>query len=624
MKKWIGIIVIILGFFGVVIIGVLGMNSKGPQQPKPINGVLDLSHWSFEDKGIVRLDGEWSFYYNQFLTHEDFENGLEKSPTPITVPSTKRSVAINKGIPENKFYGTMRLIVKLPDQYQVYGLRSDIVLTSFKLYVDGTYYGEAGKVGEDKENSKPEYTTMYSYISPQSNEIEIIYQTSDFYVGDCAIVVPKLGLARQISGVAQRGLGLDMFLFGMLLIMGIYHMVLYAMRRHDKAPLYYGIFCLSFSLRMLLVGERYLPNTFGFDFFVFARMAYSCVFIGFSALCGFLYYALEGLFFKWFIRICIVTGILFTALTVILPFSLYDRLLIVYAIFGISAMGYIIVRLVQGVWKAVPFTNIVLIGFVCLGVTFINDLIYQVTLANRASLIPIGVCLFTLTQTYTLSARFSSAFTKVEHLSLENETILSRLKDVNSNLESMVEARTTDLQNALEEMDIMSKTDYLTKLPNRRLMVQEMEQLIAKQESFFIAVLDIDHFKVINDTYGHDKGDEVLKRLSDILISSVGENGVVGRWGGEEFLMVLLSDQSKTILKRANEIRKNVEKYVIDELGASITVTIGLCPYSPNNSLNTCIANADKALYLGKVNGRNQCQLFNMKMNRSKRKAVSE
>lgn len=349
------------------------------QPPKPINGVLDLSNWSFEKNGIVSLEGAWSFYFNRFLTHEDFVKGVDVMPTPIEIPSTKESMARIKPFAENKFYGTMRLVIKLPEGKKTYGLRTDIILTSFKLYIDGNLQGEVGKVGTSRENSVPYYNIVTTYFNPESNEVELIYHTSDFTAEDCTIVAPKIGLASQISKEVQLGLGRDLFLFGMLLIMGIYHFGLYFMRPKDRAPLYFGVFCLLFSLRMLLVGERFLPSHLNLSFLVYGRMAYLCVFIGFAALCGFLYYALDGLFAKWFVKISIALGSLSGFLMLWIPYSSADRLLMIYAIFGFTLLGYAIIRLIIGAWKRVPFANIVFLGFAFLGITFINDFIYQFT-----------------------------------------------------------------------------------------------------------------------------------------------------------------------------------------------------------------------------------------------------
>ncbi len=607
MKKKIAPIFLLIILFIFLLAIFFFFQPTAPEPPRPVQGVLDLSGWSFEKNGTVSIKGEWEFYFNQFLTHEDFEKGVTVLPTLIEIPSTKKSMASFKPFAENEFYGTMRLVVRLPDHTKPYGLRTDLVLTSFQLYIDGQLYGEVGKVGTSREESIPYYNILNAYFHSGSNEVELIYHTSDFTAGDSAIAVPEIGLATQIAKEGQLGLGRDLFLFGMLLIMGIYHFGLYFMRPKDRAPLYFGIFCLLFALRMLLVGERFLPSHLNLSFFVYGRTAYLCVFVGFGALCGFLYHTLDGLFEKWFIKIGVALGVAFGFLMLWVPYHWADTLLTIDAVFGFALMGYAIVRLVIGVIKSYPFANIVLLGFAFLGVTFVNDFIYQVTLANTPSFIPLGVALFTFTQAYTLSARFSNAFARAEQLSQENESILSELKHVNSNLEALVEERTSDLQKALTEMEVMSKTDYLTKLPNRLLIMEKIKRLIGQEKSFYIAIVDVDHFKDVNDRFGHVKGDEILVRLSAILSAAVGDCGFLGRWGGEEFLIVLEMDQTDIILEKANAIRIAVAEYRHADIDQNLTITIGLCRYVEHISIDAAIANADKALYQGKVGGRNRC-----------------
>ncbi|AET69204.1 diguanylate cyclase (GGDEF) domain-containing protein [Desulfosporosinus orientis DSM 765] len=607
MRKTIPSILVIIALIILVSATLFYHKPTAAQPPKPRNGVLDLRDWSFEKNGMVCLEGTWSFYFNRFLTHEDFVNGVDVMPTPIEIPSTKESMAHFKPFADNKFYGTLRLVIKLPEGTQTYGLRTNIILTAFKLYIDGNLNGEVGKVGTSGENSLPYYDILTTYFTPENHEVELIYHTSDFTAQDCTIVAPKIGLASQISREVQLGLGRDLFLFGMLLIMGIYHFGLYMMRTKDRAPLYFGVFCLLFSLRMLLVGERFLPNHVHLSFFVYGRIAYLSVFVGFAALCGFLYYALDGLFAKWFVKISVVLGVLFGFLILWIPYNTADWLLIVYAVAGFLLLCYAIIRLVVGVLEGVPFANIVLLGFTFLGITFINDFIYQITLANTPSLIPFGVSVFTFTQAYSLSAKFSNAYTRAEQLAEENKAILSELKLMNSNLESLVKERTSDLEKALEEMEVMSKTDYLTKLPNRRLVLVKIKELIDKKKDFYIGLADIDHFKDINDQFGHVKGDEILVLLSEILKATIGGCGFVGRWGGEEFLIVLETERLDTIYDKANEIRRAAAEYRHADIGKNITITMGLCRYRENIPLDILIASADEALYKGKLAGRNQC-----------------
>ncbi len=603
-------IFIVLVFILIFIMVALFETQTLVEHLSPDKGYLNLKDWSFEENGIVTLEGEWEFYYNDFLTSDDFKSGKVPKVSYIMIPSNQSNIEDSKPFDDNKFYGTLRLVVDLPSSNQIYGLKSDIVLSAYELYVNGIPVGGIGQVGTSAESSKPYYGVVESYFLPEDNQVEIIYHTSDFYFEDCAITVPTIGLAHQITSASKFSVGKDLFLFGMLLTMGLYHIGLYVIRKKDRAPLHFGVFCLMFALRMLLLGSRILPSLIDFSFVIYGRLAYITVFIGVFALFAFLYVTFVELFHKKFIQISFLSACVSVLIAILAPFVWIDQWIIPYAILNFSLMGYAAIRLLIGVRKNVLFTGWVLFGFLCILLTFLNDFIYEITLSNHGSLIPLGMALFIMIQASTLSAKFSNAFSNVEKLSAENAMILSEVKHVNANLESIVENRTRDLKEALVEMDLMSKTDYLTKLPNRRLMFQKIDTLIQNKQDFFVAIADIDKFKIVNDTYGHDKGDVILQDLSERLKIAIGDQGFVGRWGGEEFLLILHGANEFEALSRAEEIRESIgSKYNII-IHSPITITIGLCQYDGSASIDSVIANADKALYQGKLGGRNQCRLF--------------
>lgn len=577
--------------------------------PEAVEGILDLRTWSFEKDGIVELKGEWEFYLNEWLDFEKLNSNNLYTSKIVRIPATKSSMA-NAGIPDdNYYYGTLRLRIMLPKGEDVYGLRNHFVLTAYKLYLDDKFVNEIGTVGENRETSSPMYKWSNVYFKPDYDEIQIIYQTSDFYFGDSAIVPPRLGLVEQVSFEARTALGRDLFLFGILLIMGLYHLSLYYMRRKDLSPLFFGIFCLSFGFRMLLVGERFAMNFIDVDFLIFAKLAYTCVFLGYSALCAFLYYTLKPIFAEWFIKISIAIGVVSCSILWILPFNFAHYILIGYALIGIPLLIYGLSRVGYGVYKDVEFALPVFLGFMFLSVTLVNDLIYEFTLENRPSLIPIGIAIFIFSQAYTLSSKFSIAFSHAEALFDENISIMEKLKHINANLESMVEDRTFELKRALEEMEIMSKTDYLTKLPNRRFMFQKITELINSQTPFYVGVADLDKFKIINDTFGHDKGDSILIDISKRMVEALDEKGFVGRWGGEEFLIIFYGASDKEVLELAENIRETVASKYNIAIKSAVTITIGICKYERESNLDLVIGSADKALYEGKISGRNQCRL---------------
>lgn len=155
----------------------------------------------------------------------------------------------------------------------------------------------------------------------------------------------------------------------------------------------------------------------------------------------------------------------------------------------------------------------------------------------------------------------------------------------------------------------LASTDPLTGLLNRRSMISKMEVAHSEREAhnkpFSIILIDIDDFKKVNDTYGHDCGDFVLKSLSNILMHSIKKNDYVCRWGGEEMLILLNNCDHESAKQIGDNIRFCVESYDINYKGSvlRITITIGLT--STKDTIEEMLIEADKRLYCGKKSGKN-------------------
>jgi len=169
--------------------------------------------------------------------------------------------------------------------------------------------------------------------------------------------------------------------------------------------------------------------------------------------------------------------------------------------------------------------------------------------------------------------------------------------------------------NQLRTIELLSMTDKLTALPNRRYfddrLNMEWKLAIREQTQLSLLMIDIDHFKSVNDTYGHQHGDVVLQTIANILKRLFKRPGdFPARWGGEEFVVLLPHTSMEGALKIAENLRAEVENEVIlCESGSTmkVTVSIGVNFLIPehNSLINAFISNADKALYAAKDAGRN-------------------
>ena len=146
--------------------------------------------------------------------------------------------------------------------------------------------------------------------------------------------------------------------------------------------------------------------------------------------------------------------------------------------------------------------------------------------------------------------------------------------------------------------------DVLTGTQNRKALDNYDETL---DDTYTAVMCDIDFFKKVNDTYGHDAGDEVIKLMANLLLKSVRLGDVVIRWGGEEFLMLLKGVDCNKIISRINDVRRSIEEHTIiyDNKQINITASFGLCDTSHSHNLHELQKAADKALYYSKNNGRN-------------------
>ncbi|PLT34075.1 GGDEF domain-containing protein [Bacillus sp. V5-8f] len=160
-----------------------------------------------------------------------------------------------------------------------------------------------------------------------------------------------------------------------------------------------------------------------------------------------------------------------------------------------------------------------------------------------------------------------------------------------------------------QQLRDIAHTDHLTGLPNRR----KIDEILTKQFEglnpavFSIILFDIDHFKSINDTYGHDVGDQVLKEMSSLLKINRQENQFFGRWGGEEFILIQTGDSSPEI--EAERIRSMINSHQFIEVYA-VTASFGVATYRQGDDKYSLLSRADAALYKSKENGRNQVQFL--------------
>jgi len=155
----------------------------------------------------------------------------------------------------------------------------------------------------------------------------------------------------------------------------------------------------------------------------------------------------------------------------------------------------------------------------------------------------------------------------------------------------------------------LAHNDQLTEVSNRHhlnfILEKEYERKQRYNSTFSLIIFDIDHFKKINDNYGHYAGDNILKEISSLIQKNIRENDYFGRWGGEEFVIIAAEIKLESAYKLAEKLRKVVENYNFIEK-ANITASFGVAEIDSAENIDDLIKRADDALYRAKRNGRNR------------------
>ena len=160
-----------------------------------------------------------------------------------------------------------------------------------------------------------------------------------------------------------------------------------------------------------------------------------------------------------------------------------------------------------------------------------------------------------------------------------------------------------------EKLQKLATVDSLTGIYNRYKTNEEIEIEIGRNkrydEKFALAMFDIDHFKRVNDTYGHEIGDYVLQEISAIVTKEIRESDRFGRWGGEEFMLILPKLNKAEALHVSEKLRSKIENHEFKDVGR-ITISIGVSIFESSDTKESLLKRVDNALYRAKDEGRNR------------------
>ncbi len=429
-RDYIIIVVIIFAILTFIFNISLQSHKKQVQAKK---GTLDLVNWDFQKDGVVSLDGQWEFYWNQLLTYEDFQKEKQIKPDGyIQVPSVWTNYDLNGTKLSGKGYATYRLKVKTNNIDSLKGLKILTEATSYRLMINDNLVAENGVVGKTQETTIPEYRPEAVSFKNTSKEFEVIIQVSNYLYSRGGMWHSiYLGNDQQIRKLKEFNSGKEMFMLGVAMIMSLYHITLFLIQKRNKSALYFALILLVAAIRISVTGEYLILNIIpSANIIVMVPIEYMTMYWGLIIGVAFIHELYPEEMSKKVVKVSTYIGIIISIFTIFVPISIFTKYLILYEILILYMYGYITYIVLRAVFKKKEGAILMFLGALIVLAVFICDVLYHWDVLNNkyGPIIEIAVFLLTFIQSYILAKRFSRAFEKVEELT-EKLISLDELKD---------------------------------------------------------------------------------------------------------------------------------------------------------------------------------------------------
>ncbi|MCG8336921.1 MAG: response regulator [Proteobacteria bacterium] len=437
-------------------------------------GIIDLRDWNFAEDGPVDLSGEWEFVWKKFLfSGEEFVTDTISNPDYIQVPGVWNGHEWQgKPLAKNGF-ATYRLKIFVGETNERLALRIGEAYTALQVYLNGEFLSSSGTPGKNAETTFPRFYPHIAGFQTSDATIEVILHISNFqHISGGPTTAIQIGTEKTLNRNLGADIALDFFIFGSLVIMGLYHFSLAKNHRKERTPFYFGLLCLIISIRIIVQGNYFLvhlvPNI------TFSQIVILDYLSFYFAIPVFVIY-LRSLFPEELnqivIRFSVGLSLLYSSSVLLLPISLFTSFTVSYQVVTIVLCIYVLYILIIATVRKREGAAIFMLGFIVLFLTVINDVLYGLEVLKLGLFVPFGLLVFVFAQAYLISVRFSQSLLSVENLtdrlrikSSELNESNRALKVLNEKLERKVEDRTAELNNVIHQLrHSIQKSDRLAK-----------------------------------------------------------------------------------------------------------------------------------------------------------------
>ncbi len=391
-----------------------------PRAPLAQRGVLDLRGFDWRAQPTVGLAGEFEFYWNEWRNPGEAKHtGTQQASHGfLRVPARWNEFVVDGRPVGSRGIATYRLRVLLDPNAPPLAIRVIHFDSAHRLFVNGRLVHEAGRLGKDEATSAGGRLPGIGRDLPRVQELVVVAHVSNFQHQNGGWPRAALiGEATAVQDLRLRETLVDVFLFGGLLIMGLYHLGLYALRRRDMSTLFFALFCLVTAIRTLLIGERVVEHIVpGVPFLWALRLDYLAFLFSAPLFLAYAGRAFPGAFFPPVLTaLWVVCG---AGAAYVLFASSFDfsRINPLYQLVTLIVGAYILVVIAIAAARRRQGALTFLLGFAILFATVINDLAFARQWIRTGYFVSYGLFAFVLVQAFLLSRRLLAAFRTAEKL----------------------------------------------------------------------------------------------------------------------------------------------------------------------------------------------------------------
>lgn len=525
-----------------------------------VNGVIDFSEGNFVKTGESRIGGQWELYYGKFLSPEEVKN--TKPDGYYNVPGKLENQVNGK----NNGFMTIHFKVKTPTE-GMYGLCIDSMFTSSEIFVNGIRLDEHGIIGKSKDEEKATYRPMFVYFPSRNKEADVVIHTSVYQVLNPSISTAVFGTGLNINKMQYREIFIDSFLIGIFAVIGLINLVCYFKKPRRNRNLYFAIICFLLVLRSSILNTRILCQL---NLYVPYEFISKVAAITFYLLVTFYILFIDDVFKKDMkIKVpAVIYGVVFTAIALLTRTIFFDRLQYIAQAILFLFVVYVIVFVAKRKLAGDKSTNTIIIPLIILFIAVLNDVMVNNKLINTNYASVFGSLFFVVSQSGYIIKDYIKSYEKLQKLNRDSLTSLYNNHHI------------------------------------KKLIDEQLEKYKLRRDNFSLIMVDIDNFKSVNDSFGHMFGDMVIKDVADLLSETADEDSYVGRFGGDEFVIVIPGKGKEqamiTAYKIMSAVKKLNENYTINR---QISLSVGVYE-NEADSVERCMKCVDSAMYDAKRAGK--------------------